>query len=181
MSTDVEFAYRRLLHQIHRADLLSRRAADLQLGEQIGVGRATFLILDMLADAGVHGISQQAIADHLGLTKAAVSRHVLAAQQDGWLAAHRSPASRRENAVTLTAAGRKLVRRGRRHRADAARRVAAGLGVREMDRAALMLEQLCTMLEQRVSDDVRTNGSDGTDSVARRKRRQRVPHASPAH
>jgi DNA-binding MarR family transcriptional regulator len=150
MSTVEEDAYRRLLHQLHRADLLSRRVADLQLGAQLGVGRAMFLILDMVADADSAALSQQAIAQHLGLTKAAVSRHVLAAHQQGWLVAERSSASRRENIVTLTAAGRKLVERGRRQRAEAGRQAAAVLGVREMGRAARTLDRLCTLLEERV-------------------------------
>lgn len=149
MSTVDGDAYRRLLHQLHRADLLSRRAADLQLGEQLGVGRAMFLILDMVADVDSAALSQQAIAHHLGLTKAAVSRHVLAAHEEGWLVAERSSASRRENVVSLTAAGWKLVERGRRLRAEAGRQAAAVLGVGEMRRAERTLDRLCALLEER--------------------------------
>ncbi len=148
MLTDAQ--YRRLLSVLHRADLLSRRVADKQLTDHIGIGRAMFMILDMLGDAAAEGISQQAIADHLGLTKAAVSRHVLAAQAEGWLVATRSTASLRENTVTLTAAGQKLVKRGRRHRANAEREAAATLGRREMETTTRTLERLCALLEQRL-------------------------------
>src|ERR1700722_8706860 len=148
MSTDPAGAYRRVLHSLHRADLLSRRAADRQLSERIGVGRAMFLILDMLDDAGAS--SQQEIADHLGLTKAAVSRHIATARDRGWLDARPLPASRRENSVTLTAAGTELVERGRRHRAEAELRAAEALGAAELLRTAQTLEGLCALLEKRV-------------------------------
>jgi DNA-binding MarR family transcriptional regulator len=148
MSTDESGAYRRVLHHLHRADLLSRRVADQQLGERIGVGRAMFLILELLA--GGDGMSQQAVADQLGLTKAAVSRHVATARDRGWLRAGPSPASRRENSVALTAAGRALVERGRRHRAEAERHAVDVLGADELARTARILERLCTLLEERL-------------------------------
>jgi DNA-binding MarR family transcriptional regulator len=150
MSTDPAGTYRRVLHNLHRADLLSRRAADQQLGERIGVGRAMFLILDMLDGAGAR--SQQEIADHLGLTKAAVSRHIATARDRGWLDARPSPASRRENSVTLTAAGAELVEQGRRHRAEAELQAVEALGAGELLRTAQTLERLCALLEERVRD-----------------------------
>jgi DNA-binding MarR family transcriptional regulator len=147
MSTDPAVPYRRVLHSLHRADLLSRRAADQQLGERLGIGRAMFLVLDMLDGAGAG--SQQEIADHLGLTKAAVSRHITTARDRGWLDAGPSPASRRENSVTLTAAGAELVEQGRRHRAEAELRAVEALGAAELLRTAQTLERLCAMLEER--------------------------------
>src|SRR5262245_20246970 len=99
MSTEMPGPYEQVLRTLHRADLLSRRLADQRLGEQIGIGRAMFLILDMLAASPASGLSQQAIAGQLGLTRAAVSRHIAAARDRGWLSAERSPASRRENSV----------------------------------------------------------------------------------
>lgn len=137
---------------MHRADLLSRRLADLRFGERIGIGRAMFLILDLLADAGADPLSQQAIVDRLGLTKAAVSRHIAAGREQGWLRAESSAASRRENSVVLTAAGRRLVQRGRRHRDRAEERAAERLGARELQRTAHTLERLCTFLEERLRD-----------------------------
>lgn len=150
MSTDEPGLYRLVLHHLHRADLLSRRLADQQLGERIGTGRAMFLVLDMLGSGGPGGVTQQAIADYLGLTKAAVSRHIAAARDRGWLHASPSAASRRENSVTLTAAGRELVQRGRQHRAESERQAIDALGSGELHRTARTLEQLCALLEQRL-------------------------------
>lgn len=152
MSTKPSGPYEQVLHYVHRADLLSRRLADQQLGERIGIGRAMFLILDMLARGAAGGISQQAIADQLGLTKAAVSRHLAAARDRGWLSAHPSPASRRENSITLTPLGRELVGQGRQQRAKAERQAAGALGAAELRRTAQTLERLCALLEQRLHD-----------------------------
>lgn len=150
MSTDSDGPYRLLLHYLHRADLLSRRVADQQLGELIGIGRAPFLILDMVAAADAHGMSQQAIADQLGLTKAAVSRHIATARDRGWLRAEPSSASRRENIVALTTAGQVLIERGRRHRTEAERHAVEILGEAELQRTAQTLERLCVLLEKRL-------------------------------
>jgi DNA-binding MarR family transcriptional regulator len=144
-------SYRDLLATLHRVDLLSRRVADQQLTRHVGVGRAMFLILDLLSSADRSGVSQRAIADSVGVTKAAVSRHVAAAQTHGWLVVHRSPESRRENSVTLTTAGRRLVERGRRHRADAEASATEALGRREMERTTRTLAHLAELLEQRLS------------------------------
>jgi DNA-binding MarR family transcriptional regulator len=148
MSTDAD--YEALLTTLHRVDLLSRRVADQQLIRRIGVGRAVFLILDLLNDADSSGISQREIADRIGSTKAAVSRHVATAQERGWLDAKPSATSRRENTITLTPAGRKLVERGRRHRSDAAREATVALGRREMETATQTLARLAEFLEQRL-------------------------------
>ena len=150
MSTDGAGPYQLVLHYLHRADLLSRRVADQQLGQQVGTGRAMFLVLDMLEYSGPGGVTQQAIADHLGLTKAAVSRHIATARARGWLHASPSAASRRQNSVTLTTAGRELVKQARRHRAESERQVTGALGAAELHRAARILEELCTLLEQRL-------------------------------
>lgn len=144
--------YQRVLAAVHRADLLSRRLADLRFSEQIGIGRAMFLILDLLADAEGAPVSQRAIADRLGLTKAAVSRHITVGREQGWLRAESSAVSRRENSVVLTAAGRRLVQRGRRDRNRAEDRAAERLGARELQRTARSLERLCEFLEERLRD-----------------------------
>jgi DNA-binding MarR family transcriptional regulator len=152
MSTDKDRSYQQILSAVHRADLLSRRLADQQLGRQIGIGRAMFMILDHLADAETGPISQQAIADRLGLTKAAVSRHMVTGRENGWLRAESSSASRRENSVVLTPAGRRLVQRGHRHRDHAEDLAAERLGSRDLRRAAQTLERLCAFLEERLHD-----------------------------
>lgn len=152
MSTNMPCPYQRVLHYLHRADLLSRRVADQQLREQIGIGRAMFLILDMLTGTDTDGMPQQAIADHLGLTKAAVSRHIATARDRAWLRANPSSTSRRENSIALTAAGRELVEQGRRHRAEAEQQAIEALGTQELQRTAQTLELLCALLEKRLHD-----------------------------
>ena len=85
MSTDLD--YPALLAIVHRVDLLSRRVADQQLLAHVGVGRSTFLILELLSTTDPSGISQRAIAESVGLTKAAVSRQLAIAQKEGWVVA----------------------------------------------------------------------------------------------
>jgi DNA-binding MarR family transcriptional regulator len=152
MSTNIAGPYEQVLRSLHRADLLSRRVADQQIGERIGIGRAMFLILDMLACSRAGGISQQAIASELGLTRAAVSRQIAAARDRGWLSAEPSPASRRENSIALTLAGRELVEQGRKHRAEAERRAVERLGAEQLQNTAQTLDRLCTLLEERLRD-----------------------------
>jgi DNA-binding MarR family transcriptional regulator len=148
MSTDGA-AYADLISQIHRADLLSRRAADRQLSAQIGIGRSLFLVLEMLADAGPVAPSQQAVADRLGLTKAAVSRHLATGRQRKWVVVRPSARSARENTVRLTDAGRTLVEKGRRHRIEAERAAVAALGPQDLTITARTLERLCSLLDDR--------------------------------
>jgi DNA-binding MarR family transcriptional regulator len=109
----------------------------------------------MLACTDAGGMSQQAIADQLGLTKAAVSRHITTARHRGWLRAEPSSASRRENSVALPTAGLALVERGRHHRAEAERQAIEVLGEGELQRTAQNLERLCIRLEKRLRDRAR--------------------------
>jgi DNA-binding MarR family transcriptional regulator len=107
-----------------------------------------FLTLDLLDAADVK--NQQEIADHLGLTKAAVSRHITTARNRGWLSSEPSSGSRRENTVALTSAGQDLVQRGRRYRSIAERRAAEELGAEDLLRTAKTLDRLSADLEQRL-------------------------------
>jgi DNA-binding MarR family transcriptional regulator len=148
MSTIDSNEYQQLLATLHRADLLSRRAADQQLLAHIGLGRATFLILDMVARTPRGGVSQQAVADALGLTKAAVSRQMRSAEEKRWILVQRSESSRRENTVTLTPTGRKLLNRGRRLRKAAERDAVDALGIGNIRAATRTLERLCAHLDR---------------------------------
>jgi len=147
MLTHERGPYQRVLQQLHRADLLSRRVADQHLFETIGIGRAMFLVLEALVDAGSSALSQRDIADQLGLTKAAVSRHIAAGRDQGLLHADAAPKTRRQNSVVLTPKGRQLVARGRRQRGVAERRIIADIGVVELDHTAQVLERLCLNFE----------------------------------
>ncbi|MEU4521571.1 MarR family transcriptional regulator [Amycolatopsis sp. NPDC024027] len=106
------FPQRDLMRYLHRAALLSERAGDRRFQQRIGIGRTLFLVLRSIAEAGEGPPSQQEIADLLSLTKGAVSRHIETARQRGWLAVETSSASRREHALTLTPAGRSVVKDG---------------------------------------------------------------------
>ncbi|MBO2453004.1 MarR family transcriptional regulator [Actinomadura barringtoniae] len=106
--------YRELMQLLHRAALLSDRVGERRFLAKAGVGRAMFLVLRTIAEAGERGpISQQSIARRLSLTKGAVSRHVATAERNGWLTIEASPVSRRENALVLTETGREVIARGR--------------------------------------------------------------------
>ena len=144
--------YSTLLATVHRVDLLSRRVADQQLLAHIGVGRAAFLILELLSSTDPSGISQRAIAESVGLTKAAVSRQLAIAQKEGWVVAHQAADSRRENKIALTITGRRLVEGGQRHRASAEQEATARLGVKEMVGATRTLALLADLLEQRLRE-----------------------------
>jgi DNA-binding MarR family transcriptional regulator len=93
-------------------------------------------------------VSQQAVADALGLTKAAVSRQMRSAEEKRWILVRRSESSRRENTVTLTPTGRKLLNRGRRLRKAAERDAIDALGIRDIRVATETLERLCAHLDR---------------------------------
>lgn len=145
-----ESPYRTLLYHLHRTALLNERLADRELTAVIGVGRTQFLILRTVHETPELAVSQQMLADHLGLTKAAVSRHIIAAEQQGWLTA-KTERSRREHSLALTTTGRSLIAQGRAVQAAAERRAAHALGVQRLAATAATLSDLSTMLEQRLS------------------------------
>jgi DNA-binding MarR family transcriptional regulator len=100
-----------LWYLVRRVAALMDQQGETLLRRELGVSLAQFLVLSVV-DAHPGPLSQQAIADRVGLTKGSVSRqidHALAAGlMDVRVAAH----TRREHAVTLTEAGTALVRQG---------------------------------------------------------------------
>ena len=142
-------AYRELLHLIHRVTLLGDRVGERLFSERVGVGRALFLVLHTIADAGDEGVqSQQWIAERLSLTKGAVSRHVATAVERGWLTAGSSPVSRREHAVALTAAGRALLDRGLAVQLERERLADSHLDAEDVAAAIRTLSIMCQLLER---------------------------------
>jgi DNA-binding MarR family transcriptional regulator len=141
--------YRALMRSLHRAALLSDRVGERLLSRRIGVGRALFLVLRTVQDAG-GPVSQQSIADSLSLTKGAVSRHVATAEQNGWLTVTVSARSRREHALALTPAGRALVSAGRDVQAEYQTGLASDDSLRSGDIAVAVrvLQAICQRLEQ---------------------------------
>ena len=96
---------------IRRVSGLMDRSGEALFRSQLGISLAQFLVLSVV-DAHPGSLSQQAIADRLGLTKGTVSRQIENAITAGLMTAQTAAHSRRENAITLTDAGRQLVRRG---------------------------------------------------------------------
>jgi MarR family transcriptional regulator, organic hydroperoxide resistance regulator len=146
---DLNPEYRELQRLIHRITVLGDRVGERMFTERIGVGRAQFLVLRTIAEAGRDGArSQQEIAERLSLTKGTVSRHVASAMVRGWLTVEPSSVSRREHAVVLTPAGRELLDRGLALQAE--RESIANLALESDDVAATIrvLSAMCQLLEQ---------------------------------
>jgi MarR family transcriptional regulator, organic hydroperoxide resistance regulator len=146
---NMDLAYRELQHLIHRITVLGDRVGERLFTERIGIGRAQFLVLRTIAEAGESGArSQQEIAERLSLTKGTVSRHVASAMLRGWLSVEPSPVSRREHAVVLTPAGRELLERGLALQGE--REGLADLALDPADVAATIrvLTAMCQLLEQ---------------------------------
>lgn len=92
------------------ATLMERRGESIVLAKT-GVTLGLFMVLSVL-HARDTPVSQQAIADRLGLTKGTVSRLLESARRESYVTSEIAAASRRERAVTLTAAGREVVEAG---------------------------------------------------------------------
>jgi DNA-binding MarR family transcriptional regulator len=100
-----------LWYLVRRAAALMDREGDALCRGELGVSLAQFLVLSVV-DAYPGHLSQQAVADRLGLTKGTVSRQIDAAVAAGLMTVQVAAHTRRENAVALTAAGTDLVRKG---------------------------------------------------------------------
>jgi DNA-binding MarR family transcriptional regulator len=100
-----------LWYLIRRSAAVMDRDGDALCRRELGISLAQFLVLSVV-DAYPGHLSQQAIADRLGLTKGTVSRQIDAAVAAGFMTVQVAPHSRRENAVALTAGGTALVRKG---------------------------------------------------------------------
>lgn len=97
---------------------------DTQLRAELGISAATYAVLCALRRPD-DALSQQAVADGLGLDKSSVSRRLKEAAALGLVSVEPSTSSRRENAVTITAAGIEAVDRGDRMLAELARGIDA--------------------------------------------------------
>jgi DNA-binding MarR family transcriptional regulator len=93
------------------ASQLARRAAAL-VGESLaqdGVGRQHFAVLTSLAEQGA--ASQAALGRRLWIDRSDLHALMTELERDGLIARVRDPEDRRRNIVTLTAAGKALLRR----------------------------------------------------------------------
>lgn len=100
-----------LWYLIRRLAALMDRDANALCRKELGISFAQFLVLSVV-DAYPGHLSQQAIADRLGLTKGTVSRQIDSAVAAGLMTVQVAPHTRRENAVALTKAGKALVQKG---------------------------------------------------------------------
>jgi DNA-binding MarR family transcriptional regulator len=100
-----------LWYLIRRVAALMDRQGEALLRRELDISLAQFLVLSVV-DAHPGPLSQQAIADRVGLTKGTVSRQIDHAVAAGLMTVRVAIHTRRENAVTLTEAGTALVRRG---------------------------------------------------------------------
>lgn len=100
-----------LWYLIRRVAASMDRQGEALFRRELGISLAQFLVLSVV-DAHPGPLSQQAVADRLGLTKGTVSRQIEAAVAAGLMTVQVAAHTRRENAVALTKAGTALVRRG---------------------------------------------------------------------
>ena len=94
-----------LAHYLHRAVFLIDRTAERALKQQAGLTLSQFLFLLSLDKTAGVPVSQQTIADHLGINKAAISRQVARLRQKGWFVRGPHATSRREYALSLSEEG----------------------------------------------------------------------------
>ena len=100
-----------LWYLLRRTGRLMDRAGEALFRRELGISLAQFLVLSVV-DAHPGPLSQQWIADRLGLTKGTVSRQLDSAVAAGLMTVGTATHTRREHAVALTPAGTALVRRG---------------------------------------------------------------------
>lgn len=96
---------------VGRAPARVDRAGDAPYRQELGVSLAEFLVLGVV-DTHPRPLTQQAIADRLGLTTGAVGRQVELAVESGRSTAEASPHSRREHVIRLTREDTALARQG---------------------------------------------------------------------
>ena len=100
-----EFGY-----YLHSTVSLLDKTADKALQAGVGISLSQFLVLlSMDAESGL-SLSQQAIADDLGINKAAVSRHIDALVAQGWVERAPHATSRREYQLRMTDSGLQVLR-----------------------------------------------------------------------
>jgi DNA-binding MarR family transcriptional regulator len=100
-----------LWYLIRNAARQMDRQGEALCQRELGISQALFLVLSVV-DAFPGPLSQQAVADRLGLTKGTVSRQIEHAVAAGLMTVSVAPHTRRENVLALTEAGTALVRHG---------------------------------------------------------------------
>ena len=94
-----------------RAIAAVEKRLDAALQERVGIPFATYAVLCTIAELSQRELSQQHIADVLGIDKSSVSRQLDAAARVGLVTSTPSAESRRSRSVALTEAGREALRK----------------------------------------------------------------------
>jgi DNA-binding MarR family transcriptional regulator len=127
---------------IRRLAGLMDRQGEAMFRQGLGISLAQFLVLSVV-DAHPGPLSQQAVADRLGLTKGTVSRQIDAAVRSGLMTAEVAEHTRREHALALTSDGEDLVRKGDDLFADSRAEL---LKVIDSDALTAVLKQLSALV-----------------------------------
>jgi DNA-binding MarR family transcriptional regulator len=135
-----------LWYLIRRLAALMDREGDALCRRELGISLAQFLVLSVV-DAYPGHLSQQAVADRLGLTKGTVSRQIDAAVAAGLMTVRVAPHTRRENAIALTRAGTALVRQGDALMHDSRAAMLGAFGPAELDAVVGALRALLQTFE----------------------------------
>jgi len=98
-------------YSVRKAAAILEREAEAVIVAELGLSFGQFMVLSVI-EAHPGPLIATAIADHLGLTKATVSRLIDQGARAGWISVSPDPASRRSRLISLTATGEDLVRRG---------------------------------------------------------------------
>ena len=96
---------------VRKAGTILERELEAIIKRELKITFDQYVVLSVI-DAYPGTLNLTAIADHLGLAKATVSRLVESGVGAGWITVDVDPKSRRSRLVSLTAAGTDLVRRG---------------------------------------------------------------------
>jgi DNA-binding MarR family transcriptional regulator len=131
---------------VRRVAGLLDRQGDAVCRSELGISLAQFLVLSVI-DAYPGRLSQQAVADRLGLTKGTVSRQIEAAAAAGLITVRVNPDTRRENAVALTRTGTALVRRGDAVMAESRAELLSAIRAKEIPATRRVLTAMAETLE----------------------------------
>lgn len=98
-----------LLHTITRT---MSRYADKVLNEKLDISMAQLIIL-MYIDSSLQACNQDEVCHAIGITPAAISRHIKNMIHVGWVTSQANPLNRRANIIELTTSGRQLYNSGK--------------------------------------------------------------------
>lgn len=119
---------------IHASQRFARRIATLDLQPPL------FRVLNVVDAA--EGLSQHAIGEAIGAPPSRMVAIVDELERRGWVERRPHPSDRRVRALYLTAAGRKLLARGRRLAAEHEEELTRGMSAAERRRLTELLQKL---------------------------------------